>query len=972
MDSTGKNNENTNYLEIVSKFICLFKEGNHEGVVNYYLQTLEGLDDKKEYQLFYELYFVFLNFGCESIVEELVDRKLLPHEWQRNSLRFLINSQNAKNYQKLVQGTTRTKRFYLGIKEFIMNNYERAKQLFLSVQPQNEEVLKYLMVISYRERNDEEYHRLIELYNEQYEVDVDSPIAILKRTAKRGIVNKLMAELELALKFRTEMNLSYPIINFTYNEHETKPVYRASDINQIYKSNYLNKKHFQSVQFFREVVEHYPSWNFPWVLLGNSYNELHEHYLAYKAYKEASLYSNGSNKEKALFRFAEFCEGNSYVLEALNVYKEMIRSGNHSYRVLNKMYELILRLTKYSEHLVLYIDEELSTQQVLRELKELLLVCKENNLCNIKLHYCLRELFEYENSFHEALHEYKVLYELDRKVISFREIGIWALYHGLNEEARDIFRSILDEEPDNRIATIGLELIKMREHNEMNDERVWEIIGVMARRKPPLEMLIRFESECVEAEDYDRGVKAFQLLADLFPEDVGINRIYATFLSLLGEQKNDYDMLEEAYQKYLYVLQLKASPKLLNILLLYCFKNRWPERAEALWDKYAHIIDSQLKPSYKEFYFSVKSVYENIKHPEELLVLDKYCDTLRRISVSDIIEFLKLALTTDFFKHEQVYQVVQGYKEVNLRKKTFVANLIPLFIQGEFYYSSRNIEVLDIFCGDMKNILLHSKHQYELLQEYKITDIMYPLFHNEKNQYETILMNAFQTENKEIIGFISACLVGLHDNKWVSSQLFHFIIDHQKEQELEEILDLACEIVPMQEIYCNIGYLYFEKKDFKQSYYYYSKSMKKFGLKDHFRRQYLLTKLLSGYENGKFMISRYELEDILEPLDCLLHEYDETEIVEALQSEVTESKNEVLQTLLAAIQDKQNGRYEESYDRIQHVREKREELYMKFLSLLKKEMKKRTKYRMNLLYLQLCNEIHEYKGKEKEEVLSPL
>jgi hypothetical protein len=911
----------------------LLKAGEMDQALSYYIKILLELNTKENIIHFYDFFYIFVNFGCESHIEEMVKKKQLHYHWQLNTLSYLFKGHQESNIASILKKATRGRRYYLAQYEFILGNYEKAEQLFLTIKPRSAKITLMLSVIAYHyqqfEKVDQYMKEYIDLSTEAEAGDLPKLYITTKDFNRKEMI---LTEIKNSLQYVIPLN----IVKMSDFYLETEASHIDYDIEQLFQKNtsFMEKKAFvQAVELFSEVAKRQPTWYIPWQLLGNAYQGLRLNEDAYECYKISVKNSSFVKKEKGWYHLARFCESNGYLVEALAAYNEIIKINMINYNATGKVNQLISVLLINQDKRILFVDQKLEVHTLIEDVKTTIL--HKDYQKNYKTHLCLRNIFEFQNNLKEAYIQYKIAHQLAPTKITLKELSLWALYHKQFKEAKEHFQELVLYQTEKEFAKICIQIIEEMENDQLIDPKIVEVLGNLTKRKQPnLPDLKAFELECILNQDHKRGLNVFRVLTKLLTRDIGVNIIYGNFL-----EKNGY--LEEAYEKYLEVYHYRPSLKIIYNICLFAMKNGWYDRANEI-----RIQNFSKFKNYESFDQSAERLLSlgNKINDHERDLYQNFCQSLREDSITDFIDFFTKALNSSFFDYDEVFLELKKRQSFGNRSnivRVIFVRLLELFIQGNWKPSERNMDILHYTLQPYSNLLLNIQKygaQGGMSVEGQM-NFFKPIMDLDIPKYKHHFQSLKNGELDQYSLMFIACVIAIHDDKWAIAEISSAFQNNDISlEQYENYLQKLYQYIPVKEIYFNAAFLFFTNSKWEIACKYYEKSNEVSESSKQNTYFIALCKILSSIDSRDLKLDHFSLDELQFSINYLLNN-EMTDYLTELEQFIG-SYPKLYSDLYQGMCLKYKGQYNDAYKQFAELKEDNRIFYIKLIETLIYEFEK--------------------------------
>lgn len=524
------------------------------------------------------------------------------------------------------------------------------------------------------------------------------------------------------------------LIMINDNEHNYDP-YIYHIISKMYS---FTKEYDKSVKYFSLVVESYPEWYTGWYLLGNAYEGLKNIKKAYEClYKSAKL----AGKDKTWYSFGSgFCDKYELWAEECCAYIEVLKINPLSRSVIFRLYEIMSKNIAYilqsrdkkKERLQCETKNGFSFQEryvLPDESLEDIEIVLENFSEDIKkefffyvsrLYRAIGDVYEYKKKYDKALKNYKMELPIYPDGIRKEKVGIFALCRNQWAEGKKIFEEILQVDSDSVISKKCLEIIADLENKKPIDEKVFEFLNWYPIF-PSLDDLIKFQNECIENNEIERGIEVFQWLTKIFTGDVAM----LTCCSALYEKHGDIESSYQMRQKAL-MIQAKGNAVINNVT--FCLEYDMLERAELLWNSYGNDKDAE----YKNIVSNLMELYKKTGAGSRD-VFKQLCHNLRNFNEESFAEFMVRNVDSELLKSDEFKLIIYSkydiqrilYKYcIDNMEKGDSGNILDSILKTDEYLG----RILQIFSISVKNGNLNR-------------DILKVVSEGEKYRFKSVISN---------------------------------------------------------------------------------------------------------------------------------------------------------------------------------------------------------------------------------------
>lgn len=518
------------------------------------------------------------------------------------------------------------------------------------------------------------------------------------------------------------------------NEHNYDP-YIYHIISKMYA---LTNEYEKSVKYFSLVVENYPEWYTGWYLLGNAYEGLKDIKKSYEClYKSAKL----AGKDKTWFSFGSvFCDKYELWAEECCAYIEVLKINPLSRSVIFRLYEIMNKNISYALQNRMQKKDSIKDEKadgfsfeeryiLPEEALENLETVLENFGDEIKkqfffyvsrLYRSIGDAYEYKKKYDRALKNYKMELLIYPDGIRKEKVGIYALCRKKWTESKQIFEEILQVDSDSAISKKCLEVIANLENNNPIDEKVFEFLNWYPIF-PSLDDLIKFQNDCIENNEVERGIDVFQWLIKIFTGDVAM----LTCCSVLYEKLGD---IESSYQLRQKVLMIQAKGNAVINNVTFCLEYDMPDRAEQMWNSYGNDKDTE----YKNIALNLLTMYKKT-NDQNKEVFRQLCGNLRNYNEESLAEFLIRNIDSDLLKSDEFRTIVYSKYDIQLiLYKYFIA-----YIDGsESDKILASVLKADEYLGKILQIFSRSINKGSLNK-----DMLKLVSEGEKYKFKSVLSN---------------------------------------------------------------------------------------------------------------------------------------------------------------------------------------------------------------------------------------
>lgn len=454
----------------------------------------------------------------------------------------------------------------------------------------------------------------------------------------------------------------------------------------------LEEKEYQKAKMFlvNKLIKNF-NWSHSWVLLNRCYEELNEIKCAYSCSYIACMLRNKPVQWSMLAAFTLKHE----------LYPEFLKSLYNYLLTENDLNQAFTRVESYIrsfynvKNIEITKDIKHLADKLANKIRELYIHRNNDDKSKLSLYRLIRNIYQICGEYKKAYTEYYNEYLIFNNIYSKGKMATWSLSKGLLDEAYENYKDILELDPLNRCAIVGLSLVDAsRKQREINEN----IFNIMMCYPTVLSV-----SELIELKnnnDLETSLELFELLVQLYPSDFPAR---FTYNSLLAERGTKED-IDKAYSGFMVILQEEVNSsefskfnKAAFATLLMCIKYDREEDSKEilkLYDKFKTYNKKQLKylNKDKERFDKYSRQLKELKmrlSKEDLYVYDEISELILEQNVFNILKQLKNINIETYKKYPILLDIVKENRLtiiiMLLLKESLEINEDEKFIESKCY-----------------------------------------------------------------------------------------------------------------------------------------------------------------------------------------------------------------------------------------------------------------------------------------------
>ena len=406
----------------------------------------------------------------------------------------------------------------------------------------------------------------------------------------------------------------------------------------------LEEKEYQKAKIFivNKLIKSF-NWSHSWVLLSRCYEELDDIKYSYTCSYIACILGNKSVQWSMLSAFTlkyglypEFLKSlYNYILTEVDFNQGFVRVENY------------IRALYNVKNIEVNKDFKYLANKLADKIRELYSEKRSDDKSRLAVYRLIRNIYQVSEEYKKAYGEYYNEYLIFNNIYYKAKMATWALSKGLLDEAYENYNDILELDPLNRCAIVGLSLVDASKNKKIINDSIFDIMMCYPTVLSVSE-LIKLRNN----NDLETSLELFDLMLQLYPSDFPVRFSY---YSLLAERGTKED-IDKAYSGYMVILQEEFNSnefskfnKAAFATLLMCIKYDREDDSNAvldLYDKFNTYNKKQLKflKKDKQRFIKYKKQLSELKSllgKEEFYIYDEISELILEQNVFNILKQLK-------------------------------------------------------------------------------------------------------------------------------------------------------------------------------------------------------------------------------------------------------------------------------------------------------------------------------------------
>lgn len=521
------------------------------------------------------------------------------------------------------------------------------------------------------------------------------------------------------------------------------------------------------------------------------------------------------------------------------------------------------------------------------------------------------------------------------------KLGVFALKNKLYNKAEEVFQYILQEEPENRCALLGMEIIADIRNGEKVNEEFYKYMEKYPYI-PPIWKINELVIEYINEGRLDYGISIFKYISKLYPLDLPANVAYAALLVEESSSKN----VETAFGVLVSLLntatRMDIFERAFRTVMLLAFEYDLEDRLDnllTLYNKKEFITDRTAYTSRKAKFKVLKSFKDSLayEHKDEF---KKLCKAFRFENAENIKKVLFSLLDGNLINYELGNLILKVFKGPSMRiliQDAFAHNT------AEEWMGSKGVSILKYINEELFHIIeaILLDNSKGIIDKNSYGDIIRDKINNEK------VVRFILGEDKQKFKIKAFKLLGaLSDAKVIYKIFLAEIAKMEDSSSIFNNFEIYIEALPSGMAYGKLAHLYYEEGMFDYAEKYYRAALDKYSSSIHmdhkkvFMKYYCVCTLVNKW-GGNIDFNEFDKMQLVIGLWEITKEG-----LADLNKLKTEDERVIL--LLEGHKKKKFNDFESAYDDYRKLIPLDEEMYFAAISRLANRIQKKNGSRMLL------------------------